>query len=60
MARPIEFEYVIKCEDPDREFEKLLSTRPSEAARATLRGAEELYRARKALERSSEDDPDPR
>ena len=46
MARPLEFEFVIRCKDPRREFEKLLSARPSEAARATLREAEELHRAR--------------
>ncbi len=55
MAKPLEFEYVIRCEDPEREFAKLLSTRPSEAARETLRRAEELYRARRERERSRED-----
>jgi|WetSurMetagenome_2_1015567.scaffolds.fasta_scaffold395901_2 hypothetical protein len=46
MARPLEFEFVIRCEDPKREFEELLARRPSEAALETLKRAEKLYRER--------------
>jgi hypothetical protein len=42
MARPLEFEVVIECEDPAAEVERLLSARPSEAALRTIREAEAL------------------
>ena len=42
MARPLEFEFVIECEDPAAEVARLLSMRPNEAALRTIREAEEL------------------
>lgn len=49
MARPLEFEYIIKCEDPAAEVERLLSLRPNEAARRTLREADKLDMSRLKL-----------
>ncbi len=42
MARPLEFEYVIESKDPKGDCERLLSKRPNEAARRTMREAEKL------------------
>jgi hypothetical protein len=42
MARPLEFEYVIECEDPAAEVARLLSMRPNEAALRTLREVDKL------------------
>lgn len=46
MARPLEFEFVVRCEDPDAEYRRLLSAKPSDAALETLKRAEQLYRER--------------
>ncbi len=44
MAKPLEFEYVVRCKDPDREVKRLLEAQPSLAARETLKRVEKLYR----------------
>ena len=46
MARPLEFEYVVESKDPKRDYERLLSAQPSEAARQTLREADALDMSR--------------
>ncbi len=43
MAKPLEFECVIRCEDPEKAFRELLEARPSPAALETLKRAEKLY-----------------
>ena len=43
MARPLEFEYVIECEDPKAERERLLSRRASAKAVKILKEADALY-----------------
>ncbi len=44
MARPLVFEYVIECDDPERAREDLLSVTPSPQALETLRRVEKLQR----------------
>jgi len=44
MAKPLEFEYIIRCEDPEKAFAELLEARPSPAALETLKRAEKLYK----------------
>ena len=46
MARPLEFELVVRCKDPDAEYTKLLSAKPSDAALETLKRAEQLHKER--------------
>lgn len=46
MARPLEFEFVVRCKDPTAEYKKLLSARPSKAALETLKRAEQLHKER--------------
>lgn len=46
MARPLEFEYVIEAKDAKKEYERLLSKRPNDAARRTMREAERLDMSR--------------
>ena len=46
MARPLELEVVIRRRNAKREFEKLLSARPTAAALETLKRAEELHQER--------------
>ncbi len=46
MARPLEFELVVRCKDPDAEYTKLLSAKPSKAALETLKRAEQLHKER--------------
>jgi hypothetical protein len=46
MARPLEFELVVRCKDPEAEYRKLLSAKPSDAALETLRRAEQLHKER--------------
>ena len=46
MARPLEFEFVVRCKDPVAEYAKLLSARPSDAALETLKRAEKLHKER--------------
>jgi len=49
MARPLEFEYVVECDDPAAEIERLLHAPPSEAALRTLREVEKLDMSRLKL-----------
>ena len=49
MARPLEFEFVIECEDPAAEVARLLTARPNEAALSTIREAEKLDMSRLKL-----------
>jgi len=46
MARPLEFEYVVESKDPRAEYERLLSARPNDAARRTLRAVKKLDMSR--------------
>jgi len=43
MAKPLEFEYVVRCKDPEKTFQQLLEAPPSAAALDTLKRAEKLY-----------------
>ena len=59
MARPLEFEYVIRSEDPDGDFERLLAVQPSAAALETVKRAAEIHRHRtRAKVRPIPEDPD--
>ena len=44
MAKPLEFEYVVRCEDPEKALQQLLEAPPSVAALETLKRAEKLYK----------------
>ena len=46
MALPLEFELVVRCKDPEAEYKKLLSAKPSDAALETLKRAELLHKER--------------
>ena len=59
MARPLEFEYVIECEDPRAEREKLLSTPASPRALEILAEADALYRERHSTSRAAKDNAEP-
>jgi hypothetical protein len=50
MARPIEFEYIVETDDPQKEYDRLLSARPNEAAIRTLKDADALDLERLELE----------
>ncbi len=50
MARPIEFEYIVEADDPEAEYDRLLSARPNEAAVRTLKQADALDSDRLELE----------
>jgi hypothetical protein len=52
MARPLEFEYVIECQDPEAEREKLLSAPASPRAMEILAEADTLYNERQKASRA--------
>ncbi len=59
MARPLEFEYVIECQDPEAEREKLLSTPASPRAMEILAEADVLHCEQRNATHATEDATEP-